>query len=190
VETRLSEQLRVSRGTLREALRHLEQEGLVVSDGRGHMSVRRHTVREVREVYDVRIALETMAAVLVAHSPDREERVAALRACLEPLKAEGGPLSDTIEHDLAFHQRLCELSDNGTLLDTWRHLLGRMRASIVAAGPALAPGLATYERHAMIVDAIAEGDEVAIRDLLREHMRDAATRIAGATEDAAAANGA
>src|SRR3954470_15241951 len=104
VETRLSNQLQVSRGTLRESLRHLEQEGLVVSDGRGHMSVRRHTAREVLEIYDVRIALETMAAILISQSPDREQRVAQLRDALEPLKAERTPLATTIERDLAFHR--------------------------------------------------------------------------------------
>jgi DNA-binding GntR family transcriptional regulator len=180
VETRLSSQLRVSRGTLREALRHLEQEGLVVSDGRGHMSVRTHTAREVREIYDLRIALETMAAILISQSPDREQRVAQLREALEPLKAERIPLAKTIERDLAFHRRLCALSDNQILLDTWTHLLGRIRASIVAAGPSVTPGLATYKRHTVILDAIASADETAIRDALQQHMREAATRIAQA----------
>jgi DNA-binding GntR family transcriptional regulator len=182
VETRLSTQLQVSRGTLREALRHLEQEGLVVSDERGHMRVRTHTAREVREIYDVRIALETMAAILVSQSPDREQRVAQLRDTLEPLKAKGARLTETIERDLEFHRRLCELSDNQTLLDTWTHLLARIRASIIAAGPSVTPGLATYKRHTAILDAIADGDQTAIRDVLLQHMREAANRIAQATE--------
>src|SRR3712207_4267442 len=76
IETTLSKQLDVSRGTLREALRHLEQQGLVVSDGRGRMRVRTLTARDVIEVYDVRTALETMAAIRVAQSPDRDRRVA------------------------------------------------------------------------------------------------------------------
>jgi DNA-binding GntR family transcriptional regulator len=186
VETRLSSQLRVSRGTLREALRHLEQEGLVVSDGRGHMSVRTHTAREIREIYDVRIALETRAAILISQSRDREQRVAQLREALEPLKAERVPLAKTIERDLAFHRRLCQLSDNRILLDTWTHLLTRIRASIVAAGPSVAPGLATYKRHTVILDAIADGDETAIRDTLLQHMREAVTRIAQAQDGEAA----
>jgi len=177
VETTLSTQLQVSRGTLREALRHLEQQGLVVSDDRGRMRVRTLTARDVVEVYDVRTALETMAAIRVSQSPDRDRHVVELRRCLDPLRSEGAHLAQTIERDLDFHRRLCELSDNDTLLDTWTHLLGRIRATIVAAGPSVAPGLATWTRHNAIVDAIAGGDDIAIREVLSEHMREAATRI-------------
>ena len=185
IETRLSEQLRVSRGTLREALRHLEREGLVLSDDRGRMRVRTQTAREVREIYDVRIALETMAALLVSQAANRDERVAQLRATLEPLKAERAPLAKTVERDLAFHRRLCELSDNEILLDTWTHLLTRIRASIIAAGPSVVPGLATYQRHSVILDAIAGGDEAAIRNVLGQHMREAATAITQAQDSQA-----
>jgi DNA-binding GntR family transcriptional regulator len=185
VETKLSQQLQVSRGTLREALRHLEQEGLVVSERGGRMRVRTLTPRDVLEVYDVRTALEVAAAVRIAESTARDEHVADLRARLEPLKRTDGPLSETIEHDLDFHHRLCELSDNQTLLDTWNHLLSRIRATVVAAGPTVAPALTTWERHEVILDAIADGDENAIRDLLTAHMREAATRIADAVRQAA-----
>ena len=61
-----------------------------------------------------------------------------------------------------------------------------MRATIVAAGPAVAPGLATWKRHEVIVDAIAGGDEAAIREILSEHMREASTRIAQSAEVGAA----
>jgi DNA-binding GntR family transcriptional regulator len=182
VETALSSQLRVSRGTLREALRHLEQQGLVVSDGRGHMSVRTLTARDVVELYEVRTALETTAAIRIAHDAEREQHVAELRRALEPLRADATDLAQTIEDDLAFHRRLCELGDNRTLVDTWTHLLSRMRATIVSAGPAVAPGLATWKRHEVIVDAIAAGDDAAIRDVLSEHMREASSRIAQRAE--------
>jgi DNA-binding GntR family transcriptional regulator len=178
VEATLSNQLRVSRGTLREALRHLEQQGLVVSDGRGHMRVRTLTARDVVELYEVRTALETAAATRIARGPERDHQVAELRSSLDRLRDGDADLADTIEHDLAFHRRLCELSDNHTLLDTWTHLLSRIRATIVAAGPSVTPGLATWKRHKSIVDAIADGDEPAIRQTLSEHMREASSRIA------------
>src|SRR4051794_3294517 len=118
VETALSQQLQISRGTLREALRHLEQEGLVVSDARGRMSVRVLSSRDIVEVYDVRTALETLAAIGIAQSPKRADHVDELRRAMEPLRAEGQTLAQTIENDLAFHRRLLELGDNRTALET------------------------------------------------------------------------
>src|SRR5919109_131089 len=56
-EVELASRLGVSRGTVREALRHLQQEGLVVSGARGMLRVRSHTATEVRELFQVRAAL-------------------------------------------------------------------------------------------------------------------------------------
>ena len=57
----------------------------------------------------------------------------------------------------------------------------------MAAGPSVAPGLATYERHVVILGAIADGDETAIRNVLAQHMREAATWIAQAQDGEATA---
>jgi DNA-binding GntR family transcriptional regulator len=62
VETELSEMLQISRGTLREALRQLEQEGLLSAGPRGRLSVRHLDEKEIRDIYSVRAALESLAA--------------------------------------------------------------------------------------------------------------------------------
>lgn len=57
VETELSEQLQISRGTLREAMRQLQQEGLVTAGPRGRLYVRHLGPKEICDIFAVRAAL-------------------------------------------------------------------------------------------------------------------------------------
>jgi len=66
VETELSEQLQISRGTLREAMRQLQQEGLLVAAPRGRLYVRRLGAKEIVDIFAVRASLEGLAASMLA----------------------------------------------------------------------------------------------------------------------------
>ncbi len=62
VETELSAAMGISRGTLREALRQLEYEGLIEVGERGRLTVRTLTTSELADMFTVRAALEGLAA--------------------------------------------------------------------------------------------------------------------------------
>ena len=78
-EVELATHLGVSRGTVREALRHLQQEGLVTAGNRGMLRVNEISPTEVRERFRVRAALESLAVTEIIRSADRARAVAALR---------------------------------------------------------------------------------------------------------------
>lgn len=170
VETRLADELGVSRGTLREALRPLEIEGLLVNDGRGHMLVREMSATEIREVFQVRAALEVLAATILAERSDRAETAAVLTAALAPLQDESIEFARQIEVDLGFHELLCKLTGNTTLVDSWRHLIGKIEMMIIAAGPLRASDRMRYAEHIGIVNAIASGDSTLVARTLQRHM--------------------
>src|SRR6476659_2350299 len=107
-EVELSAALGVSRGTLREALRHLQQEGLLTADSRGRLSVRVVTEREVEEIFSVRDALESLALRQICQLADRSAIVDDLRQKLEALRAAEGFFTAQLDADLAFHARMCE----------------------------------------------------------------------------------
>jgi DNA-binding GntR family transcriptional regulator len=176
-EIELSEALGVSRGTLREALRHLQQDGLLTSDSRGRLSVRVVSEKEVEEIFDVRCALEGMAFEEICAITDRTAIVRELQGYLEALRDTEGDFVAQLNADLALHERMCALSGNGTLTHTWLGVSGLARAAVTAAGPETALHNMSYERHLPIVTLLAAGDVEAGRDFLRSHMRDASNRI-------------
>ncbi len=177
VETELSAALSISRGTLREALRQLQQEGLVEPRERGRLSVRTLHDDEIREMFDVRSALEGLAAARVSVRPDRTEKVALLQAALDRMAAAEGSISDMVEIDLDFHRLLCRSSGNATLERTWEALAGSIRMSIMFAGAERAVTNMSVARHQAVIDAIATGDPDTARSAVSNHMHEAVVNL-------------
>ena len=179
VETDLSEQLQISRGTLREAMRQLQQEGLLVAGSRGRLYVRRLGPKEIADIFAVRAALEGLAAGILAARPDRAAATEELRGLLQTMAraADELDLEGRIESDLAFHRTMCRLTDNESLLHTWQGLEGSIRMSIMFAGTTRAIGNMDVPRHDAIVDAIACGDGSDAHRAVQEHMNWAATNL-------------
>ena len=176
-EVELASSLGVSRATIREALRHLQQDGLVVARSRGMLRVREVGDQEIRGLYAARGALEALAAETLAAQSERGAAIAALDAAIFRLDAAEGDLPAQIEADLAFHVLLCELCGNVTLLRLWRSLEGPVRISIMHAGLSRALHNMAAARHRSIVAAIASGDVPGSRATIIRHMAEAAERL-------------
>jgi len=173
-EVELAGRLAISRGTVREALRHLQQEGLVTAGPRGMLRVNQLSAAEIRGLYRVRAALEGLAVTTIIESPTRDEAVRALRDALDRLTDAGSDFPDRVESDLGFHLLLCELAENPMLVESWQHLEGRIRVAIMSHSSEQLPGIMSRDRHAPIVDAIEAGDAAAARAVLEQHMAVAA----------------
>jgi DNA-binding GntR family transcriptional regulator len=182
-EAELAGHLGVSRGTVREALRQLQQEGLVIAGARGRLRVHRLSPTEIRELFQVRAALEGLAATLITASKDRAAAVARLRKALSDLDAPMQDVSALIDADLALHLLLCELSGNSVLVDAWRHLEGRLRLTILNDIDKQRSKIMSSTHHAPIVDAIEQGDASLALAALHKHMAVAADRLAGHAAD-------
>jgi len=180
VETDLSEALQISRGTLREAMRQLQQEGLISAGARGRLSVRHLDAKEIKDIFAVRAALEMLAARELCSRPDRDEAVQVLRDAVADMETwAASNLQDRIEADLKFHRTMCHLSGNETLLHSWSSLEGSIRMSIMFAGVDRALKNMDSKRHSDIVDAIESGDAAKAAATVREHMAGAATVLVG-----------
>jgi DNA-binding GntR family transcriptional regulator len=176
-EEELAGRLGVSRGTVREALRHLQQEGLVTAGARGMLRVNSLSAAEIRELFQVRAALEGLAVTLLIASPRRNAAAAALRKALSDLDEPDRDFGAHIDADLGFHLLLCQLSENSVLVDAWRHLESRVRITILSEGDH--SNIMSGGHHAPIVAAIEAGDAAQAVKVLQDHMMLAADRLAG-----------
>jgi DNA-binding GntR family transcriptional regulator len=175
VETELSEMLNISRGTLREALRQLQQEGLVAAGARGRLAVRNLDAKEIRDIFAVRAALETLAAQLLCTLGDRTAAVGALRDALRHMDNEAKHgIERGVEADLEFHRVLCRLTGNEPLLHAWEQLEGSIRMSIMWGGMERGVKNMSVDRHAEIVDAIDSADSGLAASVIKTHMDSAA----------------
>jgi DNA-binding GntR family transcriptional regulator len=164
-EVKIANEIGVSRGTLREALRAFEQEGILVTLPHRGTFLRAFTAREAQELQDVRSVLETEAALRVSerwNEPTRsfiEGRLEQLRDAWEQRR----PFAERVAADMAFHESILEASGNQMLLDVWRSLIGNITVLVLTIGPERWSPHQNPEEHALLLESIASGDEAQIR---------------------------
>lgn len=116
VEASIARQLQISRGPVREALKQLRAEGLVREEPRRGSFVVTLTVDDIKEIYDLRAAIEARAARLIITNGDTEA-IDELRDILRRLRqaTEDGDRQLFARLDLSFHENMCLLSGNRRL---------------------------------------------------------------------------
>lgn len=110
VEVDLAERLRVSRTPVRESLQRLAADGLIVSHRRRWV-VYEHTLDEIADIYEVRMALEGYAARLACQRAS-DEQVDALRQFFEARLRHYPRYAAFADFNSQFHQMITEAANN------------------------------------------------------------------------------
>jgi DNA-binding GntR family transcriptional regulator len=191
VEADLAAQFSVSRGPVRSALSTLHRLGLVELLSKRGMVVVTLTASGVRDLYEVRIALERAAVERLTRATDVDWSRA--RAKLENLEAadRSGNSVAVADSSLDFHRNLCALAGNERLLRAWEahsaliKLAMRMRQE--AGGPVAVDPLQTD--HRALVDTLMSKNPAPAIGLMVSHLeatRDDLVRILEASPSAEA----
>jgi DNA-binding GntR family transcriptional regulator len=161
-ETVIAQQMGVSHGPVREALRELESEDLLVIEPHRGAFVKSFTATDIREVYQFRSAIET-AAVTLAIQRLTEADLAQLEVLIEQMRQASatGDVDGLIELDLEFHRRLCERSGNQRMYEAWLRLASPIRLFLTMAVPRHLSPRDQAESHPPIVDALRRHDAAA-----------------------------
>jgi DNA-binding GntR family transcriptional regulator len=172
VEAQLSKQLGVSRAPLREALRSLENEGLVVSEPWHGAIVAPLTERGVNELQAFRRLLEVCAAELVLEREDAD--IAPLGALVTEMErcAEASDIDCMNRADVQFHTRIVEMSGNHLLLDVWKSYVSPIRRALALRNRENSDLGSIVTMHRTLVAAFAARDVDAVKECYRTHGAD------------------
>jgi DNA-binding GntR family transcriptional regulator len=187
VEREIAARTGVSRGPVREALRQLEQEGLIVSVPYQGTYVAGISDVEVDEiVIPIRLVLETFA-YRQCMSALEESDFEYLAGLVERMQraADIADLPALVEVDLQFHSRVIERAGN-QCLQTWRSIEPRVRAYFFRDVVRHASLQDLPREHVELLEAMRSTDVARVVPLLEQHIREASSlRSSGRQADAA-----
>jgi DNA-binding GntR family transcriptional regulator len=189
-EMDLAEHLKISRSPVREAFRALEEAGLVWLEKNRGVHIREISDDEAAELYEVRAGLDEISGRRLA-SRITDTQLQELHRMLDQLEASSNDneLNNYFTLNLAFHDRLVELSGNTTMLGLYRQVVNRMHLLRRRGFSIAGSSRASHTEHRMILEALAHRDPEAVALAMRQHVHAGFQRAISANnaEDAAPA---
>lgn len=188
-EMALAQRFGVSRGPLREALRMLEESGLIRQEKNRGASVRKIGLAEAADIYDVRAGLDAVAGRLLAERITQVQ-LRALRRMTDTMRqVKAGEVDRFHTLNLRFHDSLVEMAGNAVLTEQYRKLCKLLvlfrRRNLMA--PMAIPMFA--DEHSAIVDLLEAHDGPGAAEALYAHAQGGRQRMLRDGELAEAADG-
>ena len=167
IEAELALQLGVSRVPVREALRVLESQGIVVNEPYKGIRLTPVTPERIDQLIEVRVALETTAAIRSMRLGQNDgPHVAALEAIVQQMElmAARNDVFGFATADTSFHRSLCGFAGNAVLSDMWE-MLARQMTIIFGLSTLGKPMASIVEEHRALIKVFRSGD---VQDMARE----------------------
>lgn len=171
MEISLANKLGVSRTPIREAIRKLENEGLVLMTPRKGAEVAEITEKSMLDVLEIRKALEELTTGLACDriTPEQIERLKEAETYFEEM-LDGRDITVIAEADVKFHDIIFEATDNKRLIN----LLNNLREQMYRFRIEYLKGLEYYpklkEEHNMLIRAIENGDKETAKQVIGSHI--------------------
>jgi DNA-binding GntR family transcriptional regulator len=169
VEARLAAELGVSRGPVREALRRLSEEGLLVDVLHRGMFVREFAPQDIIDIYNVRIGLEGVAVRLMIGSGGSAQPLVLL---VEKMRraALAKDLNGLSKLEFRFHETLCELSGNPLLATLFRSISSQVQMALSLDNASYADPTQIATEHVPLIEAIEAADEELAVERITRHI--------------------
>jgi DNA-binding GntR family transcriptional regulator len=169
VESALGKRFGVSRTPIREALRMLEQDGVLERVNRG-MRVRQTSPEEVLEIYGVRTILEAAAARDAAIRRTEYDLVTLDRFLRTMAEAQAASPQEMAAINRSFHRAIWQAAKNRTLTDLLERLAVHLRRYPATTYIRSGRWEEALAEHRLLLEAIRQGDPDAAAEVAEKHM--------------------
>lgn len=171
LESELAEFFDVSRSTIREALRILENEELIISKARKGTYVADFSKKDRDEIIELRALLEVHAfRQATAHLQD--EHFKKLEAIVEEMKAQAKEKNwnNLFDLDMHFHSYVVHLSDNSRLIKIYNSIQVQIRTFLVHLNQLYPSHEAFYNEHKQLLEALKTKDANMVTKQVQDHI--------------------
>lgn len=171
VEEEIAEKFHVSRGPVREALRHIEEEGLIIYESHKGCTVREISYEEMQEKYLVRSTLEILAVRLIAGNLS-EEYEEEMKDCLKEMDdaAKEKDVYRILCLDEEFHSCIVKAAKCDTLYKVWAMLReSNIRAHYTLEAESIIPFDVIRKNHEVLLKGLKELSVEETSRLIEEH---------------------
>lgn len=184
MEIQLANQLGVSRTPIREAMRKLELEGLVVMVPRKGAQVAKINQKGLNDVLEVRCALEELAVELACERITEEE-LKELRAALDRFKAAvpGKDLVDLAQKDVELHDVIYAATKNERLMVILNNLREQIYRYRVEYLKDYASHQGLQEEHEALYEALRTHNTTAAKETIKSHIYNQMMTVSRIIED-------
>lgn len=171
MEVQLAEQLGVSRTPIREAIRKLELEGLVVMLPRKGAYVANMSFKDLIDVLEIRASLEGLAAYLAAERRNDEDIITLERVVNEFEESiKNTDVEEVLKKDVEFHENIFLMANNKKLYQLITSLWEQVHRFRVMYVSNYEASLSLVEEHRRILQAIKEGNCEDAQKYATEHI--------------------
>ena len=171
-ETQVADHFQVSRTPVREALQRLEVENQIIIRPKQGCFVRSVDIKQIRDYYDVRVAIESLAVELACdHMP--ADQLQALAQQWDPANTSFGTTAgDRIKQaEELFHITLAQGSGNEALVRYLTDINDHIRVVRRLGWPDIASIHDTYSEHFEICELIRQRDKAGAQAAMERHIR-------------------
>ena len=171
MEIKLANKLGVSRTPVREAIRMLELEGLVVMIPRRGAEVARITEKDLRDALEVRTAIEELSVELACARIDEEGKERLKKACMEFKEAiDTKHVQNIVDGDVKFHDVIFDITQNDRLITIAHNLREQVYRYRVEYVKDFSYHDILVKEHYDITNAILMNDVATAKEIMRKHL--------------------